>query len=211
MTEAPSEHTDGRRARGAAARDAILTAATSLFSTRGYAATGISAIASRAGVKSGSIYHAFGSKEGLLNAVLQASADSVFADIESIALDDAAPPAERLRAAARILIGDPVFLRLFLLLALEKDGDPTVRASVEDVRSRARSVVVAAVRPALDTVPLDHRSAVADTIGRLTLVLLDGLFVSHQLDSEAADLEHTLTLVTTLTDLALTHLADLTP
>lgn len=211
MTPISAGKNDGRRARGAASREAILRAATALFSTRGYAATGILAIAAEAGVNSGSIYHAFGSKEGLLQAVLSACADSVFDRIENPVAADSATPSDRLRAAARILVDDPVFLRLFLLLALEKDGDSIVRAAVEEVRSRARSVVVAAIGSTLEDVPMAYRSAVADTIGRLALVLLDGLFVSQQLDSEAADLEQTLTLVTTLTDLALRNITELIP
>lgn len=197
--------TDGRRIRGAASRAAILDAATDLFSTRGYAGTGISAIASQAGVHSGSIYHAFGSKQGLLDAVMTTVADRAFAAITPLTNDTDAAVGERLRQTAQTLIADPVFLRLFLLLALEKVDDD-VRRVVETVRSRARAAVTAALRPVVDDLDDDLRTIALDVSGRIALILLDGVFVSHQLDSEHADLDQTLALVTAMAELALQNL-----
>lgn len=198
--------TDGRRIRGAASRAAILDAATDLFSTRGYAGTGISAIASQAGVHSGSIYHAFGSKQGLLDAVMTTVADRAFAAITPLTNDTDAAVGERLRQTAQTLIADPVFLRLFLLLALEKVDDDDVRRVVETVRSRARAAVTAALRPVVDDLDDDLRTIALDVSGRIALILLDGVFVSHQLDSEHADLDQTLALVTAMAELALQNL-----
>lgn len=198
--------TDGRRIRGAASRAAILDAATELFSTRGYAGTGIAAIATKAGVHSGSIYHAFGSKQGLLDAVMTTVADRAFSAIRPLGVGDDASIGDRLRDTARSLVDDPVFLRLFLLLALEKVDDDDVRRVVESVRSRARTTVIAALRPMLDDLDDEVRRVAADAAGRITLILLDGVFVSHQLDSEHADLDQTLILVTAMAELALSHL-----
>ena len=50
-------------------RERILDAATREFARRGYADTRLLAIAKRAGVAEGTVYHAFGSKQGLLRAV----------------------------------------------------------------------------------------------------------------------------------------------
>ncbi|WP_328814102.1 TetR/AcrR family transcriptional regulator [Rhodococcus sp. NBC_00297] len=200
---------DGRRVRGARTRRAMIDAATSLFSTRGYAGTGISEIARRAGVNSGSIYHAFGNKEGLLDAVMHTVADTMITSVETLPHQENATAAERLDAAARILVGDPVFLRLFLLLALEQDENPTVRATVESVRRRARDVVIAAIEPSLDAIPAARRPAAATAVGRIALILLDGIFVSHQLDSEADDLDATLALVTMMVELAIERLPTL--
>ncbi|MEH3153943.1 MAG: helix-turn-helix domain containing protein [Gordonia paraffinivorans] len=198
--------TDGRRIRGAASRAAILDAATELFSTRGYAGTGISAIASQAGVHSGSIYHAFGSKQGLLDAVMTTVADRAFSAIRPHGDDGDVPIGDRLRDTAQSLVADPVFLRLFLLLALEKTDDEDVRRVVESVRSRARATVTAALHPVFDDLDEEVRRIALDAAGRIALILLDGVFVSHQLDSEHADLDQTLNLVTAMADLALHHL-----
>jgi AcrR family transcriptional regulator len=50
-------------------RDQILDAARACFSEHGYAATTIEQIAARSGASNGSIYHHFGSKDGILAAL----------------------------------------------------------------------------------------------------------------------------------------------
>jgi TetR/AcrR family transcriptional repressor of nem operon len=56
-------------------RDRILEVAARLFAEQGYHATGVAGILSAAGVKSGSLYHFFSSKEDLLVAVMQSHLD----------------------------------------------------------------------------------------------------------------------------------------
>ena len=51
--------------------EAILDAALALFVERGYHGTAVPAIAERAGVAAGTIYHHFESKEQLVNAVFE--------------------------------------------------------------------------------------------------------------------------------------------
>lgn len=206
MASSNPDRPDGRRARGAASRATILDAATELFSTHGYTGTTISAIAASTGLRPGSIYHAFGSKQGLLDAVMTSVADRAFGAVESITHDTESAVGPRLQQTARTLVGDPVFLRLFLLLALEKVDDEQVRSIVESVRSRARAAVTTALAPLLDDLPTDLRPVAAEATGRVALILLDGVFVSHQLDSEHADLDQTLALVTAMADLALGQL-----
>ena len=62
QTEAASETTT---------RDRLIEAAMRLFLENGYAATGITAILRKAGVRSGSLYYFFKSKDDLLKAVLE--------------------------------------------------------------------------------------------------------------------------------------------
>jgi AcrR family transcriptional regulator len=52
-----------------ATRQALITAATTLFAERGYADVPVGEIARAAGVTTGALYHQFGSKEGLFGAV----------------------------------------------------------------------------------------------------------------------------------------------
>jgi AcrR family transcriptional regulator len=52
-------------------RDRLLARALTLFSARGYEAVGVQEIAEAASVTKPSLYHHFGSKEGLLKALLQ--------------------------------------------------------------------------------------------------------------------------------------------
>jgi AcrR family transcriptional regulator len=62
-----------RRAQAMATRATVVVAARELFVDRGYAATTIAAVAARAGVSSETVYAVFGTKRGLLEAVVDAS------------------------------------------------------------------------------------------------------------------------------------------
>ncbi len=61
---------DKRTARGARTRRGLLEAATLLICERGYSGTGVDAICSRAGVAKTALYWHFGSKAGLLAALV---------------------------------------------------------------------------------------------------------------------------------------------
>jgi len=99
-----------RAARRAANHAALLAAAREEVAQRGYAAASITAIATRAGVASGSVYRYFPSREELLADVLRATAARTHAALSEIAAG--APPRERLSAAVELLarraLADPV-------------------------------------------------------------------------------------------------------
>jgi AcrR family transcriptional regulator len=61
---------DGRTARASATQARIITAATELFITAGYAATSVETIAATAGVGVQTVYYAFGTKRAILAAAL---------------------------------------------------------------------------------------------------------------------------------------------
>jgi AcrR family transcriptional regulator len=64
-----------------ATRDQILTHAARLFRHHGYAATTLREIADAAGIKAGSIYYHFGSKDDILGEVLDAGIDAVMSAV----------------------------------------------------------------------------------------------------------------------------------
>lgn len=67
----PAEETDGRRARGLDTREQILDAAASLIGRVGYAAASTRAVAAAADVPLSLVHYHFGSRAGLLVAVLE--------------------------------------------------------------------------------------------------------------------------------------------
>ena len=109
-------------------RERVLRAAFELFSRRGFAGTSISAIRDASGVLPSSIYWEFGSKEGLLEAVLEDAAarwlEQTSEPGRRAEERPAASPAERLGDAldhlADAMAERPEFHRLLLLLALER-------------------------------------------------------------------------------------------
>jgi AcrR family transcriptional regulator len=88
------------QARGVERRRAIVAAATEHFAREGYRGTGIAAIAKEAGVTTGGVLHHFGSKEGLLVAVLQQRDREAVAAFESHPADTVADELDRWVAVA---------------------------------------------------------------------------------------------------------------
>jgi AcrR family transcriptional regulator len=72
-------------------RDAILEAAATLFSSRGYAETGIDDIGGAAGVTGPAVYRHYASKEDLLVAVLQRAVDHAAAIVPRARAEAASP------------------------------------------------------------------------------------------------------------------------
>lgn len=176
----------GRHAEGARTRDRILVAAAELIARQGYAATSITQISERSGANPASIYWAFGSKEGLLAAVMERAAEAFFAKLE--------PPREGnafswLTTLAGSFAEGPEFLRLLLVLSLERrDGDPVVLEAARRVRTAAADGLSAAYAVAFEVDDTFRRRAVCDRLARFTLMLLDGVFVAGQIEADTTDL-----------------------
>jgi AcrR family transcriptional regulator len=81
-------------------RRAILDAAAGLFSERGYAATSLRDIAERAGMKAGSLYYHFSSKDEIVAEVIEFGVRAVGEEVASaLERTPADRPVPRLRAA----------------------------------------------------------------------------------------------------------------
>ena len=77
--------------------DAILAAALALFVERGYHGTAVPAIAERAGVAAGTIYHHFANKEEVVNAVFRLWKERIAREVHEN-FPATAPPREQFRA-----------------------------------------------------------------------------------------------------------------
>jgi AcrR family transcriptional regulator len=176
-----------KQLQGENSREQILDAAEKLMSTRGYAATSISDIRKACGLPPSSIYYHFGSKEGVLAAVMERGANRFFAAIPS--WDEAGgKPETRLTATAGLLAQHPEFLRLFYLLSLERNDDPAVAEVVRSVRDTA----IAGFRDVIGhLLPDGTRQAKAEhVLTELTAFAVaysDGVFFAGHLEPEATD------------------------
>jgi AcrR family transcriptional regulator len=81
-------------------RSRILDAALASFGTRGYEATSLDQVASTLGLRKQTILHHFGSKDRLLDAVVDRTADDL-ADLLERALEKAGPGFDRVEALVR--------------------------------------------------------------------------------------------------------------
>jgi AcrR family transcriptional regulator len=174
-----------RQQQGEQSREVILDATERLMSTRGYAATSISDIRKACGLPPSSIYWHFGSKEGVLAAVMERGADRFFAAI---------PPTEdaggQLAMLSSLQAQHPEFLRLFYMLSLERGNEPAVAAVIRRVRDTAIRRFGDAIA---DLLPADAPPAKADrVVAELTamaVALSDGVFFAEHLEPDGTDVE----------------------
>jgi len=184
---------------GVESRRKIVDAAAALMAERGFAGTSIAAVSQRSGLPSGSIYWHFDSKEALLAAVVEEGARRWFATlppIDSLPSDPAARTAALSDAVDAALESHPEFLRLLLLIALERrDVDPTSLAVIRRVRElaleRIRKMLVILLAP----LKLRNAKRIADEFARLVLVVADGAFVAQHIDPEQADVRRSFGLL----------------
>jgi AcrR family transcriptional regulator len=184
---------------GIESRRKIVDAAAALMAERGFAGTSIAAVSQGSGLPSGSIYWHFESKEALLGAVVEEGARRWFDSFPRLK-DHLTDPAERaaatLESVAASLESQPEFLRLLLLIALERrEVDPASLAAIRRVRDLAlkhlRKILVRLLAP----LRLQNAARVADEFARLVLVVADGAFVAHQIDPQKADIRRSFGLL----------------
>lgn len=185
---------------GASSREKILDAAVELISERGYSATSVDALCRKAGIVKTALYWHFGSKEGLLAAVIDRVAAAWIEEIERTVYQ-VGEPVERFSRALRgirtIVEERPELLRLLLAVLLERaEADVETRAALQRAFVRARHAIVAlieATTPGLRDPDLVAHTIVSLMQGALLLRLADP--GGTDLDRIFAELERTVVLV----------------
>jgi AcrR family transcriptional regulator len=144
----------------------------------------ISDIDKACGLPASSIYWHFGSKEGVLAAVMERGAERYFAAIPVEADFD-----RQLAAVTELREQHPEFLRLFLLLSLERNHEPAVVEVIRRVRDRAIAGfrdAVAKLMPA--DVPAWKARRVVAELAAVATALSDGIFLAEHLEPGATDI-----------------------
>ena len=168
--------------RGARSRESVLDAAERLMAEHGYEAATVAALVDEAGIPASSIYHYFGSKEGVLLAVMERGAERFFEALPDLdrRLGSQADHLQALvGAVAAALERNPDFLRILVVMATQPvnaDGGEVHRV-VGRVREMALERLRAQMRIAFG---LDRRAAEADHLARFALAAFDGAFVASQ-------------------------------
>lgn len=182
MAEAPRR----RRANGEASRSKILDAATEIASERGYEGTSIALVSKRCGLPASSIYWHFADKDDLIAAVIERSFGR-WLSAWNIA-DEGSPQqrvADMTMHVAKALLDSPDFLRLGLMLALERRPvEPRAREMYLQVRAEAQTQLRAAaaeMSPGLDGEALDQLATYA-------MAGADGLFIAKEIGGDSVDL-----------------------
>lgn len=174
-----------KQQQGEQSRRQILDATEKLMGTRGYAATSISDIREACGLPASSIYWHFGSKDGVLAAVMERGAQRYFASIPAEAAVE-----RQLDAVVSQQSRHPDFLRLFLLLSLERSDDP----AVAEVVRRVRDTAITRFRDAIaQLLPADVGEQTAQRVlaelAAMAVALSDGIFLAVHLEPDTTNVD----------------------
>lgn len=146
QSRAPSRRVQRGRPRAPTGRERILDAALAVFAERGYEASSIAEIADRAGVAKSVIYHHFGSKAGLYEAILEDETAALVAEIAAALPAD--PDAPRMRLGLDAYLA---FLerrpRVWELLFRDPPLDAAVREPYEVQRQRRTDAIAGLIAP----------------------------------------------------------------
>jgi AcrR family transcriptional regulator len=162
----------------------------------GFEAATLARVVKEAGIPMSSVYHYYGSKDGILLAVMERGAERFFADLPE--------PDRRIGGSAdhlntvvmtavQALERHPNFLRLLVVFAVQppRVGDGEVGTVVGRVREMALKRLREQIAIAFDD---DPRSSATDQLAHFALAAFDGAFVASQADP-AVDLERVLQLL----------------
>ena len=126
MPERPPHTSQATLDRGRQRRDAILGAAADLFAVNGYRGTGLAAVADRVGVTQPTILHHFGSKKGLLTALVSSLHDTSDAALIEVLSRDGSFTEDVLPLLADVIRADSRRAHLLTVLVAENltSADP---------------------------------------------------------------------------------------
>jgi AcrR family transcriptional regulator len=183
MRSAPGDGVRPNR-RGVQSRERVLDAAERVMASEGFDAATVARMVEESGVPLSSVYHYYGSKDGVLLAVMERGAERFFADLPEHS-ERVGTPAEHLRTvvanAAAALERHPDFLRLLIVFALQPPsaGGGEVAAVVRQVRNTALKRLRGQLALAFSA---DPRSRTTEQLARFALASIDGAFVAVRAD-----------------------------
>src|SRR6202011_1788967 len=136
-----------KRADGELSRERILDAATEIAAERGYEGTSIALVSKKCGLLLGRVYWHFKGKDDLIAAVIERSFASWLAAWQ---FPDEGDAPDRMKGMAmqiaKALLDSPDFIRLGLMLALERRPvEARARAMFLQARARAYGQLIAVI------------------------------------------------------------------
>jgi AcrR family transcriptional regulator len=168
--------------RGIRSRELVLDAAERVMAEEGFEAATLGRVVEQAGIPMSSVYHYYGSKDGVLLAVMERGAERFFADLPDWNRRIGRPAQHlttMLSTVARTLERHPNFLRLLIVFAVQP---PTHgRDEIAVVVARVRRLGLDNLREQIATAFGDNpNSPVTIQLARIALAAIDGAFVASQ-------------------------------
>jgi AcrR family transcriptional regulator len=179
-----------RRQQGVESRERILDAATALMSERGYRGLTMAALIKSSGLPSASIYWHFGSKDGVLAAVVERGAARFFGSLPAwpgiTGEDPAREFQDYLVAVGRAIDDDPEIFAVMVILGVECADSAEVLDPIRRVRA---SGVAFLARPLAELAQVYGSDVDVDSVAQFCLTVLDGASVARRVDAAAAGQE----------------------
>ncbi len=181
-----------KRVNGEESRERILEAAAEVASDRGYEGTSISLVSERSGLPASSIYWHFEDKDHLIAAVIERSFERWLEGMGAWVPKTKGASRDQLFIAsfaqtAKALTDAPVFLRLGLMLGLERRSEePTARNLFLQVREQAFNRLIALYAHLFEG-ELDD--AAVKSLATLAMAGTDGVFIARELNPERVDFD----------------------
>jgi AcrR family transcriptional regulator len=158
------------------------------MAAQGYAGTSMSVLVAETGIPKSAIYHHFGSKAGLLAAVMERGARGFFDAMTEAHRNPptTGTPHDRLewyfRRLGEVWVHRAEFLRLLILLVISDEATeaPEAMETVRTVRNEGRAYLENIIRLSFIGKGDEVASEVARNLAYVGIVGFDGLFVSMQ-------------------------------
>jgi AcrR family transcriptional regulator len=178
----PAAVTPNRR--GVKSRELVLDAAERVMASHGFDAATVARVVEESGVPLSSVYHYYGSKEGILLAVMERGAQRFFDELPEPDRRLGRPAehlASVLTAAVENLERHPDFLRLMVVFAAQPPAAST--GEVQAVVGRVRELALERLRRQIALAFRDDpASPCTDSLARFALAAIDGAFIAAQAD-----------------------------
>jgi AcrR family transcriptional regulator len=175
-----------KRADGELSRERILDAATEIAAERGYEGTSIALVSKKCGLPASSIYWHFKDKDDLIAAVIERSFAHWLAAWQFPEEGDAP---DRMKGMAmqiaKALLDSPDFIRLGLMLALERRP---VEARARSMFLQARAQAYGQMIDVICELTPDLTEAQTHQLATYAIAGADGLFIAKEIGGDSIDL-----------------------
>ena len=172
--------------RGMRSRELVLDAAERVMAEQGFEAATLARVVEEAGIPMSSVYHYYGSKDGILLAVMERGAERFFADLPELEPADRtssrAPEPQCSRPRPQTLERHPNFLRLLIVFAVQPPAADGNEIEVVVARVRAPRTATACASRSRSHSATTPTAPSRIRLARIALATIDGAFVASQAD-----------------------------
>jgi AcrR family transcriptional regulator len=170
--------------RGVRSRELVLDAAERVMAEDGFEAATLARVVEEACIPLSSVYHYYGSKEGILLAVMERGAEHFFADLPASGRRIGRPTrylATVISTAAETLERHPNFLRLLIVFAAQPSA--VAGGEIEEVVHRVRRLGLERLQTEIAIAFDDEPDSPATArLAQFALAAFDGAFIATQAD-----------------------------